>query len=73
MNFCIAAVEYWESVGFNTENWRKSINGEKALCHDKFAMALVNINGNTNVTTLNIDSDEFKHIIANEFTKDLSN
>ena len=68
MKFCIATVDYWESVGFDTTNWRKSTDGLKAMCHDKFARTLVNIKDNENVATYDIDSEEFAQIISNEFT-----
>lgn len=68
MNFSIATVEFWQSVGFDTTNWRKSIDGTKALVHDKFASALVDLN-NENVITLDVDSEEFKQIINEEFTE----
>ena len=68
MKFSIATVTFWQSVGFDTTNWRKSIDGTKALVHDKFARALVDLN-NENVTTLDVDSEEFKQIINEEFTE----
>ena len=40
MKFSIATVEFWQSVGFDTTNWRKSIDGTKALVHDKFPQVL---------------------------------
>ena len=68
MNFSIATVEFWQSVGFDTTNWRKSIDGTKALVHDKFARVLVDLD-NENVITLDVDSEEFKQIIQDEFTE----
>lgn len=69
MKFCIAPITFWQSVGFDTENWRTSTDGLKALCHDKFAQTLVP-DANEHVQILDIDSDEFKHVIATEFTKE---
>lgn len=66
MKFSIATVEFWQSVGFDTTNWRKSIDGTKALVHDKFARVLVDLD-NENVITLDVDSEEFKQIINEEF------
>ena len=68
MKFSIATIEFWQSVGFDTTNWRKSIDGTKALVHDKFARVLVNLD-NENVITLDADSEEFKQIINEEFTE----
>ena len=69
MKFSIATVEFWQSVGFDTTNWRKSTDGKKALVHDKFANTLVDLN-NENVITLDVDSEEFKQLIKNEFYKE---
>lgn len=68
MKFSIATVAFWQSVGFDTTNWRKSIDGTKALVHDKFASALVDLY-NENIITLDVDSEEFKQIIIEEFTE----
>ena len=68
MKFSIATVAFWQSVGFDTTNWRKSIDGTKALVHAKFASVLVDLN-NENVITLDVDSEEFKQIIQDEFTE----
>ena len=68
MKFSIATVAFWQSVGFDTTHWRKSIDGTKALVHDKFAMALVSLD-DENIITLDVDSEEFKQIINEEFTE----
>lgn len=68
MKFCIATIEYWQSVGFDTEDWRTSIDGLKAICHDKFALTLVNDINNTAISIYDIDSEEFKRILSEEFT-----
>lgn len=69
MKFSIAIMTFWESVGFDTTNWRKSTDGLKALVHDKYARTLVDLD-NENVLTLDVDSQEFKDIIENEFTEE---
>lgn len=68
MKFCIATVAFWQSIGFDTEYWRTSTDGTKALCHSKFASTLVNIDGNPNISTYDIDSEAFQQILADEFT-----
>ena len=40
MKFAIGKVSYYESLGFNTENWRKSIDGTQAIVHAEFAEVL---------------------------------
>ena len=47
---------------------RKTIDGNKALVHAKFASALVDLK-NENVITLDVDSEEFKQLILDEFTE----
>lgn len=69
MKFCVAKIAFWQAVGFDTEYWRTSTDGTKALCHDKFARTLVDIDNNPNVQTYDIDSPEFEQLIANEFTE----
>jgi hypothetical protein len=41
MDFCIATVAFWQSHGFDTSNWRKSIDGTLALVHRTYAEVLV--------------------------------
>lgn len=67
MNFSIALITFWNSVGFDTEHWRKSTDGTKALCHSRFAETLIDLD-NPNVLTLDVDSQEFKDLIRDEFT-----
>lgn len=68
MKFSIATIQFWESIGFDTEHWRKSTDNLKAICHSKFAETLVDLD-NENVLTLDIDSQELKDIINDEFTE----
>lgn len=69
MKFCIAKVDFWESVGFNPYGWRKSSDETKAICHYKFAEKLVsNIEKNRNIDTYDIDNEEFNDILTKEFT-----
>ena len=49
---------------------RKTIDGNKALVHAKFASALVDLN-NENVLTLDVDSEEFRQLILEEFTEQI--
>jgi hypothetical protein len=41
MDFCIATVAFWQSHGFDTSSWRKSIDGALALVHRTYAEVLV--------------------------------
>ena len=67
MKFSIATIVFWNSVGFDTDNWRTSTDGLKALVHSRYAEKLVDLT-NPNVLTLDVDSAEFKDLIRDEFT-----
>lgn len=68
MKFCIATIAYWNLVGFDTEYWRQSNDGLKALVHDKFARTLVpDADNNENVQVYDIDSQEFKDLLQAEW------
>lgn len=57
-------------MGFDTSGWRTSLDGTRALCHDKFAQTLVgNVEGDTRINIYDIDNIEFKNIINDEFTE----
>lgn len=70
MKFCIASIAFWQAVGFDTEYWRTSTDGTKAMCHDKFARTLVDVENDPNVETYDIDSEAFQLVIAEEFTEE---
>lgn len=40
MRFCIALISYWQSISFDTTNWRKSSDGLYALAHYEFIKLL---------------------------------
>lgn len=41
MRFAIGLVSDFEDAGFETSNWRKSIDGTKTICHDVYAELLL--------------------------------
>ena len=65
MEFAIATVEFWESVGFNTDNWRKSTDEKYALVHLEYAKVLVDI-GNDNIQVYRINDPAFKELLSSE-------
>ena len=69
MKFSIATIEFWQSVGFDVSNWRKSIDGTKALCHTKYGIALAGQYPD-DIKTFDRDSEEFKLIMELEFGED---
>ena len=53
MNFVVSTVEFFESLGFNTKYWRKSLDESKTICHLEYAEILVHdLENNENVTIL---------------------
>lgn len=42
MKFVIANVEFFERLGYNTKYWRKSVDGNKTICHLEYAEILDN-------------------------------
>lgn len=49
MIFCIGLVEYFNSIGFDTTDWRKSVDGTKAIVHENFVKVLIP-EGDANLT-----------------------
>lgn len=69
MNFCISTVEYFESIGFSTIGWRKSIDGTKAIAHDRFVKVLIpEYLTDENIATYQCPSAELDNILnSNEW------
>lgn len=70
MKFCIALVTYWQSVGFDTTNWRKSVDGTKAIVHEGYVKVLVpDYETNPNITIYNCPSTELDTLLnSSEWT-----
>ena len=66
MEFCIATIEYWESVGFDCTNWRKSVDETKAMVHSEYARVLVDIRDNPNIELYLFPSREFTELLNSE-------
>lgn len=59
MQFAIALVTYFQQHGFDTIDWRKSIDGTQALVHLEYAKTLISdIETDNNVTIYNYPSAE---------------
>lgn len=64
MKVAIASVPFWESLGFNTTEWRKSLDGSLAMCHLEYAeMFATNIETNTAVTIYDRIDPDFQTLI----------
>ena len=67
MKFAIASIEFWQNVGFNVDNWRKSVDETKALVHLEYAKVLVpDAETNPEVTIYTAPSGEFSDLLNSE-------
>jgi len=65
MEFAVATVSFWESVGFDCSNWRKSNDSTQAMVHLQYAMDLVpNVASNSNVAVYNSPSDALTTLLS---------
>lgn len=68
MKFAIGDLEYFNSLGFNTEHWRKSVDGTKAMAHSEFVLTLAN---KEQLEIYDIQSESFRALLASpEWTKE---
>ena len=68
MKFAIGDLEYFNSLGFNTEHWRKSVDGTKAMAHSEFVLTLADKN---QLEIYDIQGESFKTLLASpEWTKE---
>lgn len=67
MKFCIATIQYWQSHGFNTDEWRKSTDGTKALVHIDYAKTLIpDVESQADVAIYVHPSSELDEILNSE-------
>ena len=68
MKFAIGELEYFNSLGFNTEHWRKSVDGTKAMAHAEFLLTLADKN---ELEIYDIQEESFRELLASpEWTKE---
>ena len=68
MKFAIGDLEYFNSLGFNTEHWRKSVDGTKAMAHAEFVLTLAD---KEKIEIYDIQSENFRALLASpEWTKE---
>ncbi|WRM43483.1 hypothetical protein [Staphylococcus phage LY01] len=65
MKFVIANIELFERMGYNTKYWRKSIDGNKTICHLEYAEILDN-GIQEEPDTLVVDAAEAQDIMNSE-------
>ena len=70
MKFVIADLEFFQKLGYNTKYWRKSVDGNKTICHLEYAEILVHdLENNENVTILT--TEEARELMAtSEWTEE---
>jgi len=67
MEFCIASVAFWQSHGFDTSSWRKSVDGTLALVHRTYAEVLVpDVDEREEVQVYRSPSVEFDAVLASD-------
>ena len=67
MKFAIATVAFWEALGYDTANWRKSNDGNQAITELKYAEILgVNLAENPEVKIYFGDSPELLGLLDSE-------
>lgn len=67
MKFAIATVVFWQSVGFDTDKWRKSADGSLAMVHIEFARVLVpDAEANENISVYDSPSTELDILLEND-------
>lgn len=70
MEFAIATIQFWQGHGFDCLEWRKSVDGTKALVHLEYALMLIPDARNLEeVQVYNTPSATFSELInASEWT-----
>lgn len=65
MKFAIGLVDFFESLGYNTKYWRKSVDGKKTICHLEYAEILAyDLHNNSDVQI--VDAPEAQDIMATD-------
>lgn len=63
MNFAIGLTEYFQSLGFDTTHWRKSLDGTQAVVHLDTVALLID---DAKVEIYRHDDDAFKEILTSD-------
>lgn len=64
MRIAVASVPFWESLGFSTTEWRKSLDGSHALCHLEYAQTLAtHLEANPAVTVYDRTDPNFQALL----------
>jgi hypothetical protein len=64
MKFCISTLTYFNSLGFDTVNWRISVDGTLAIAHENFISVLCpDYQSDVNITVYECPSDELTTLL----------
>ena len=63
MNFAIGNTEYYDSLGFDTTHWRKSLDGTQSVVHFDTVQFLAD---ESKITIYRHDDDEFREVMMSE-------
>lgn len=72
MNFAVGKEEIFRNVGFNTESWRHSIDGQLVLVHAEFAETLLgDLDKYPDIRCYAHQEEDFQQILEEFFTESL--
>ena len=63
MNFAIGNTEYFNSLGFDTTHWRKTLNGTQSVVHYDTVQFLAD---ESEITIYRHDDEEFREVMLSE-------
>ena len=70
MNFAIGNTEYYDSLGFDTSHWRKSVDGTRSVVHYDTVQFLAD---ESEITIYRHDDKSFSDLMmSEEWTKQLA-
>lgn len=71
MKFCIATIQFFEEHGFDTSEWRKSLDGTVTMLHLPMAQTLIpDIESDPNVQIYVAPSQELSDLLSSSEWKD---
>ena len=63
MNFAIGNTEYYNSLGFNTTHWRKSLDGTQSVVHFDTVQFLAD---ESEITVYRHDDETFREVMMSK-------
>ena len=70
MEFAVGKEEIFKNVGFNTESWRHSSDGERVLVHKEFAETLLeDLEKYPDIQTYTHNDEAFQTLLDEDFAE----